>query len=321
MSTSNKQQWQVTEAEAGARLDKWLAAAERLGSRAKALAALERGKVFVNDVEQTSADAGRRLQAGQTIRLWMDRPGSAAKRYSERHDAGLHLIYEDAALLVINKPAGLLTVPLPAHPDEPSLYDLVKRHLRSQSKREPLIVHRIDRDTSGLVIFAKTGAAQHHLKDQFERRTAERIYLAFVYGHPRPEAGQWRDLLIWDQEGLKQRPAPAHDDRAKEAISRYRVLETFTEAALLEVHLVTGKRNQIRIQAALRKHQLIGEKKYVSESAPLRKIEFSRQALHAQQLKFKHPLNNRPLEFAAPLPDDLQSLLARLQRSRTGVTP
>ena len=181
MSTSNKQRWQVSEAEAGARLDKWLAAAERLGSRAKALAAIERGKVFVNDVEQAGADAGRRLQAGATIRLWMDHPGSAARRYSERHDAGLHLLYEDSSLLVVNKPAGLLTVPLPAAFDEVSLYDLVKHHLRSQSKREPLIVHRIDRDTSGLVVFAKTGTAQHQLKDQFERRTAERIYLAIVY--------------------------------------------------------------------------------------------------------------------------------------------
>lgn len=316
MSTSNKQHWRVNEAEAGTRLDKWLAAAERLGSRAKALVALERGKVFINDMEQSGADAGRRLQTGQTIKLWMDRPGSAARRYSERHDAGLHLIYEDADLLVINKSAGLLTVPLPAQPAEPSLYDLVKRHLRSQRKREPLIVHRIDRDTSGLVIFAKTGPAQQQLKEQFERRTAERIYLAFVYGHPQPEAGQWRDQLVWDQEGLQQRLAPPRDQRAKEAVSHYRVLEAFASAALLEVRLVTGKRNQIRIQALLRGYQLIGEKKYVAEAAPLHKIEFSRQALHALQLKFNHPLNGRALEFAAPVPADLQVLWDKLRQKR-----
>lgn len=316
MNTSNKPHWRINEVEAGTRLDKWLAAAERLGSRAKALAALERGKVFINDIEQSGADAGRHLQTGQTIKLWMDRPGSAAKRYAERHDAGLHLIYEDADLLVINKPAGLLTVPLPAQPAEPSLYDLVKRHLRSQSKREPLIVHRIDRDTSGLVIFAKTGQAQQQLKEQFERRTAERIYLAFVYGHPQSEAGRWRDLLVWDQEGLKQRLAPPRDYHAQEALSDYRVLETFADASLLEVSLVTGKRNQIRIQALLRGHQLIGEKKYVAQAAPLRKIEFSRQALHAQQLKFKHPLNRRPLEFAAPVPADLQTLWDKLRQHR-----
>lgn len=315
MSTSNNQRWQVGEAEAGARLDKWLAAAERLGSRAKALTALERGKVFVNEIEQSGADAGRRLQASETIRLWMDRPGSAAKRYSERHDAGLHLLYEDAALLVINKPAGLLTVPLPAQPDELSLYDLVKRHLRSQRKREPLIVHRIDRDTSGLVVFAKTGAAQHHLKDQFERRTAEREYLAVVYGSPRPPSGTWRDWLLWDQEHLQQRRATQHDARAKEAVCHYRVTEEFVGAALLEVRLVTGKRNQIRIQAALRGHPLVGEKKYVYENRAPRQIAFARQALHAQRLGFKHPVNQQLLAFTVTPPDDLQTLLARLRKS------
>src|SRR5262245_41606359 len=110
------QNWQVNELESGLRLDKWLAAAERLGSRSKALAAIERGKVFVNGVEQTGADAARRVLAGETVRLWMDRPGSAERRYTERRDSGLHLLYEDSSLLVINKPAGLLTVPRSSQP-------------------------------------------------------------------------------------------------------------------------------------------------------------------------------------------------------------
>ena len=199
--------WQVSESESGARLDKWLAAAERLGSRSKALAAIERGKVFINDAEQTTADAARRVQTGEKIRLWMDRPGSAERRYTERHDSGLHLIYEDSSLLVINKPAGLLTVPLPAQPNEISLLDHLKIHLRSDKKREPLVVHRIDRDTSGLVIFAKTPEAQRKLKEQFEQRKAERIYLAVVHGHPKPESGMWRNYLVWNQDALKQQPA------------------------------------------------------------------------------------------------------------------
>src|SRR5262245_8193125 len=119
MDSSRNQQWQVGDDEVGVRLDKWLAAQGRLGSRSRALTAIERGKIFVNDVEQTSSDAARRVQAGETVRLWMDRPGSAQKRYFERRTSGLHLLYEDQSLLVINKPAGLLTVPLPAHPDEP----------------------------------------------------------------------------------------------------------------------------------------------------------------------------------------------------------
>jgi 23S rRNA pseudouridine1911/1915/1917 synthase len=309
----DNQSWRVSEEEAGGRLDKWLAADERLGSRSKALSAIERGKVFINNIEQTTADAGRRMRAGESVRLWMDRPGSAERRYTERRDSGLHLIYEDSSLLVINKPAGLLTVPLAAQEDETSLQDQLRLHLRSSKKAEPLVVHRIDRDTSGLVVFAKTPEAQRKLKEQFEQRKAERVYHAVVYGHPKPASGTWRDFLVWNQEAMKQQPGDSRDRNAKEAVCRYRTLETFKAAALIEVSLVTGKRNQIRIQAGLRGHPLVGERKYVYEPAPQHKIEFGRQALHAHRLKFLHPMNQRPMSFESPLPDDFQELLHRLR--------
>jgi 23S rRNA pseudouridine1911/1915/1917 synthase len=308
------QSWRVSETEAGLRLDKWLAAAERLASRSKALSAIERGKVFVDGAEQTVADAARRLQKGETVRLWTDRPGSAERRYAERRASGLHLLYEDSSLLVINKPAGLLTVPLPSQPDEPSLLDQVKRHLRSHKKLAPLVVHRIDRDTSGIVLFAKTHEAQRNLKDQFERRSAERVYLAVVYGHPKPERGTWRDFLAWDQDRLRQQRAERRDRNAKEAVCHYRALETFSGATLIEVSLVTGKRNQIRVQAGLRGHPLVGEKKYVYGSPPQHRIEFGRQALHAHRLAFKHPQDQRPMNFETQAPDDFQSLLEMLRK-------
>src|SRR5262249_32677242 len=255
----------------------WLAASGRLGSRSKALSAIERGKVFVNGAEQTGADAARRLAAGESVKLWMDRPGSAERRYAERRESGLHLLYEDSSLLVINKPAGLLTVPLPSQPDEPSLLDQVKHHLRSSKKATPLVVHRIDRDTSGIVLFAKTPEAQRNLKEQFESRKAERDYLAVVYGHPKPGRGTWRDFLAWDQRQVRQQRAERGDKNAKEAVSHYRTLENFSGAALIEVSLVTGKRNQIRVQAGSRGHPLVGEKKYVYEPAPQSRIKFGRQ--------------------------------------------
>ncbi|MBO0860421.1 MAG: RluA family pseudouridine synthase [Chloracidobacterium sp.] len=307
------QNWQISESEAGLRLDKWLGAAERLGSRSKALSAIERGKVFVNGAEQTGADASRRLLAGETVRLWMDRPGSAERRYAERHASGMHLLYEDSSLLVINKPAGLLTVPLPSQPDEPTLFDQVTYHLRSRKKSEPLVVHRIDRDTSGIVVFAKTPEAQRNLKDQFERRTAERVYLAVVYGRPKPERGMWRDFLMWDQDQLRQQPAERRDRKAKEAVCHYRTLENFSGAALIEVSLVTGKRNQIRFQAGLRGHPLVGEKKYVYDPAPRDRIKFGRQALHAHRLKFQHPVNGRAKSFEVAPPDDFQELIQKLR--------
>jgi 23S rRNA pseudouridine1911/1915/1917 synthase len=307
------QQWQVSEDEAGQRLDKWLAAPDRAGSRSRALKAIERGRVFLDDVEQTSSDSARKLQAGETIRLWMDRPGSAQKRYYERQASGLHLLYEDASLIVINKPAGLLTVPLPGQHVQPSLLEQLKFHLRSHNKQQALVVHRIDRDTSGIVLFAKSYEAQAGLKVQFERREAERIYLAVVNGIPIPRSGTWKDFLTWDQRQLKQKPATKDHKRAQLAICHYRIVETLKEAALVEVSLATGKRNQIRIQASLRGHPLIGEKLYIDEMARRKRIDFPRQALHAYRLNFQHPIDQRPLKFEAPLPADIQSLIDDLR--------
>jgi 23S rRNA pseudouridine1911/1915/1917 synthase len=311
------QAWQVSEQEEGWRLDKWLAAAERLGSRSRALAAIERGKVLLDGDEQTSGDAGRRLRAGETIRLWMDRPGTSKRRpITGRRASGLDIIYEDDALLVIAKPAGLLTVALGVQPHEPSLADKVAQHLRSQGKRRPLTVHRIDRDTSGLVVFAKTPQAQTRLKAQFERREPERIYWAVVYGCPQPGAGSWRDSLVWDRQYLVQKPARGHEARAQEAVSHYRVLEEFEGASLIEVRLVTGKRNQIRMQAGRRGHPLVGERQYLFEPAPRQLIDFPRQALHAYRLGFQHPADGRALSCEAPLPEDFQTLLDRLRAQR-----
>src|SRR5262245_57983703 len=129
MSKSN---WRISETEAGLRLDKWLADAARLGSRARALAALEKGQVFLNEEEQSAAAAGHRLQTGEQVRLWLDRPGSAQRRNyagTGKRIAGLQIVFEDQSLLVINKPAGLLTVPLPEQPHEPSLLARVAEHL------------------------------------------------------------------------------------------------------------------------------------------------------------------------------------------------
>ena len=308
--------WQIKPTESGLRLDKWLADATRLGSRAKAFEAITHGKIFVNNVEQTAQEAGRKLQAGETVRIWMDRPGSAKHRvFTKRQIAGLDILYEDEALLVINKPSGLLTVALPKHPEEITLYDQVADYLRHRTKLKPQIVHRIDRDTSGIVIFAKTDAARAQLKQQFAARKPERIYQVVVYGIPFPEKGTWRDFLVWDEEELVQKLSDARDRRAAEAKCNYRVLAKYKEASLLEVKLVTGKQNQIRLQATVHGHQLVGEKQYVAEP-PQTSIKFERQALHACQLSLQHPLNQQPLHFEAPLPADFTALLNRLRNAR-----
>ena len=166
--------WIVDEASSGQRLDKFLAEASRVGSRARAADALARGRVFVNDREATPAEASTRLVSGDRVRFWPDRPGSARKKTPRAPRPGeLAIVYEDDALIVVNKPPGLLAVPLERQEDATSVQDELVLHLRSKGKRRPLVVHRIDRDTSGLVVFAKRPEAQARLKDQFRRRDPE----------------------------------------------------------------------------------------------------------------------------------------------------
>ena len=308
--------WTVADAAEGVRLDKFLAADDRLGSRGRVAAAIDRGKVFVNGAEAGRVDAGSPLRCGDEVRVWMDRPGSARRQHGPGEVGDLEILHEDAVLIVVNKPAGLLAVPLERKSEAASAYEHLEIHLRPHGKRRPLVVHRIDRDTSGLVVFAKTLAAQEQLKDQFRRREPERVYWAVVYGHPQPAEGTWRDHLVWDSKTLIQKRTRRGDPHGKEAISHYRVLEALPGASLVEVRLATGKRNQIRLQARLRGHTLVGERRYVYGPESLRPIEFPRQALHAHRLSFRHPADGRLLSFDAPLPTDLAGLLARLRRSR-----
>ena len=307
-------QWTAGAADAGVRLDKFLAAADRLGSRPRAAGAIERGKVFVNNTEVDAAAAGKPLAAGDHVRVWMDRPGTAKRRLALGDARDVPIVYEDAALLVLNKPAGLLAVPLDRRGDERSAYDDVKAHLNRPGHRRAFVVHRIDRDTSGLVVFAKRADVQHRLKAQFTHREPERVYRAVVYGHPDPPSGIWRDRLLWDPRTLIQKTTHSHDPRGKEAICTYRVLETFPRASLIEVKLATGKQNQIRLQARVHGHMLVGERRYVSDVAPRHPIPFARQALHAFRLSFRHPFDDRPMQFEAPLADDLVALIDSLRR-------
>jgi 23S rRNA pseudouridine1911/1915/1917 synthase len=311
-------EWVVAPGDAGVRLDKFLAAPDRAGSRGRAASALERGKVIVNGSDVDLGDAARRLAAGDVIRLWMDRPGTSKSRRPTVIPA-FHIVYEDDDLYVIDKPAGLLAVPLPIRDAAPSVYQLLLDHLHARGKRRVFVVHRIDRDTSGLVVFAKGEQAQLHLKAQLRRREPERVYLAVVYGHPDPLAGTWRDRLVWDDAAVIQKETHPQDPRGTEAISHYRVLESMRDTSLVEVRLHTGKRNQIRLQARLHGHTLVGERRYVYGPDRLRPIEFGRQALHAFRLAFVHPRDGRTLRFEAQVPNDMKQLIDQLRLPGSGI--
>jgi 23S rRNA pseudouridine1911/1915/1917 synthase len=306
--------WYAAPADAGTRLDKFLAAPDRLGSRSRVVTALEHGRVFVNDVEVATTDAALRLTAGDRVCVWADRPGSARRRPGPRRVDALQILFEDDELMVLDKPAGLLSVPLDARDAAVSLAEQIQDYLRASGKKRPLVVHRIDRDTSGLVVFAKNARAQHALKDQFRRREPERVYLAVVYGCPEPDAGTWRDRLVWDERASIQKETHPNDPRGVDAVCEYQVIERFATTSLIEVRLHTGKRNQIRLQARLRGHTLVGEQRYVFGPHRTRRIPFHRHALHAHRLGFRHPADDRALRFEAPIPADLAHLLARLRR-------
>ena len=308
--------WTVDAGDAGTRLDKFLASAERLGSRGRAADALARGKIYLNDREATMKDAGVALAPGDVVRVWMDRPGSSKRRQALGDQRDLPIVHEDAAIVVLNKPAGILAVPLERRGDARSVYEDLKDYLAKHRKPRPFVVHRIDRDTSGLVLFAKTARAQQRLKDQFRRHTATRVYLAVVYGHPSPASGTWRDRLVWDTRALIQKETHPRDPEGKDAISHYRVVERFEHASVIEVTLVTGRRNQIRLQARLHGHTLVGEQRYTYGPDTLRTIAFPRQALHAHTLGFRHPTDDRELRFEAPMPDDMRDLIDRLSARR-----
>lgn len=307
------QTWRIRGDDVGLRLDKFLAATDRAGSRLRAANALERGKVSVNGTDVGREAAARRLAFDDVVVLWMDRPGSSRKRPRTGAQGPLDVAYEDDVLLVVNKPPGILTVPLERRGSGTSVYDQILERFRSHGKRRPFVVHRIDEDTSGLVVFAKDAAARCALQEQFKRQQPVRVYQAVVYGHVEPDAGTWRDDLVWDEKALIQKPARRNDPRGKEAVCDYRVLEVFRGACLIEVRLRTGRRNQIRAQCQLRGHPLVGEERYVAGTEhPV--IPFGRQALHASRLEFDHPVSGRRLGVDAPLPADTRELLERLRR-------
>jgi 23S rRNA pseudouridine1911/1915/1917 synthase len=235
------------------------------------------------------------------------------QRQRRRQSHDLDIVFEDDFLIVVNKPAGLLSVRLERNPGVGSLSELLEERFRSHGKKRPLAVHRIDQDSSGLVMFGKDARTQKVLMDQFRRREPERVYLAVVHGHPVPPQGTWRDRLIWDRKALIQKVARGGEPDAEDAISDYRIVERLRGASLVEVRLHTGRRNQIRIQTALRGHPLVGERRYSSPAPQPRTIAFNRQALHAWRLTFRHPHGGHEVALEAPLPADFADLLTRLR--------
>jgi len=219
------------------------------------------------------------------------------------------VLYEDDAVIVLNKPAGLLAVPIKGS-DVPSALSLLIAELRPRRQRA-LIVHRIDRFASGILLFAKTDRDRDTLIKQFLAHTPVRKYLAVVRGRLKQESGTL--VHYFRREGMYQQLRSARDPEAARAELRYTVERTFADATLVRVELVTGLQNQIRAQFSAVGHPLIGDRKYHRKEAEEQLID--RVALHAAYLEFVHPRSGETITIECTPPPDFKHLIQQLSRS------
>jgi len=218
-----------------------------------------------------------------------------------------HIIHEDRDIIVVNKPSGLLTVPIPKS-KALNLFDLLKQQVKRSGP--VFVVHRIDRFTSGIVLFARTRVAYEFLKAQFVDRSADRTYLAVVHGVPR-SSGTLTHHLKLIKNSFKNVAVDSGDPNASMARLNFKVLETFGDkASLVEIKLDTGLKNQIRVQFDCIDHPIIGDFQYGEHED---KLGIDRQALHALSLEFTHPRTQKKMRLEAPLAKDIHKLIQRLK--------
>jgi 23S rRNA pseudouridine1911/1915/1917 synthase len=308
--------------DAGVRLDRVLARHLPALSRTRLKALIEAGRVRCEST--VARDPAARVLSGQSFVVALPEPEEARMEPQARP---LAIRYEDAHLLVIDKPAGLVVHPAPGNSDG-TLVNALLAHCGDSLEGiggvlRPGIVHRLDKDTSGLMVVAKTEAAHRALSQDFAARHIERAYAAFVWGVPDPAIGEISGN-IGRHPVHRKKMAVLGPGRGRTALTRYRVERAFADrAALIECRLATGRTHQIRVHLAARGHPLIGDQVYGSRRGrtAARGTEnegliaaFPRQALHARTLGFVHPATGVRLDFASPLPVDLHILLNYLER-------
>ena len=309
------------------RLDRLLSQAIDGLSRMRIKALIEAGQVRIGPADNmaTVTEASYRVKPGEVIVLQVP-PAVEAAPKPQAMD--LEIVYEDEHLIVINKPAGLVVHPAPGNPDRTLVNALLAHCGDSLSGvggvRRPGIVHRLDKDTSGLLVAAKHDAAHAGLSDLFARHDIQRLYRALVWGRPRQNKGRVEGNIGRDPNNRKKMAVVQRGGKA--AVTHYVQIERYGEAAsLVDCRLETGRTHQIRVHMASLGHPVLGDPQYsrarrgrVSDLPDnLRHAidEFKRQALHAAELGFRHPMDGRDLNFQSQLPNDMQALVGLFQRS------
>jgi 23S rRNA pseudouridine1911/1915/1917 synthase len=304
----------------GERLDKALSLASEL-SRERIKALLTDGAITLNG--KPAGQASAKLSAGTAFSITL--PAVIAAE-AVAQDIPLTIVFEDEHLIVIDKPAGLVVHPAAGNADG-TLVNALLHHCANNGGGQlsgiggvarPGIVHRIDKDTSGLLVVAKTDAAHEGLARQFADHLIERAYLAVVGGMPIPPAGTVRGW-IGRSDHDRKKMAVLHElnKRGKHAVTHYRMLEPLSGAALVECRLETGRTHQVRVHMASIGHALLGDPVYGRTASKLKpiltRLGFARQALHAAILGFVHPVTGEAQRFEAALPADMEELLVDLR--------
>lgn len=302
----------VSSVHAGQRLDKALAALVPGLSRTRAQAAIAAGRVLVDG---RPAKASLVLEAGMALAILPDRADSqaAAARPQATELPPLDIVYEDDSLLVVDKPAGLVVHPAPGHPHD-TLVDALLAHVpaldTSENPTRPGIVHRLDKDTSGLMVIAKTPESHAALAEQMQARETVKRYLALAEGQMSVAEGVIEAPTGRDPRNRQRMAVVSLAAGGREARTRFRVLRHIRGRTYLELQLETGRTHQIRVHLAAVHHPVVGDSVYGRPQPP----QPPRQFLHAAHLEFTHPATGAHLSFDAPLPSDLAAFLAKWER-------
>lgn len=297
----------VPSEEGGVRLDRFLAASLPELTRSAAARLIETGQVTVNGA---AVSKSARLSVGETVSITLPEPEPAEALPQE---IPLDVVYEDADVIVVNKPAGLVVHPAPGHPDG-TLVNALLHHCGDSlsgvgGALRPGIVHRIDRDTSGLIIAAKNDAAHQALSAQLQDHTLARTYECVVTGNLREEAGTV-DAPVGRHHTDRKKMAVT-DRGGKRAVTHWEVLERFPGYTHVRCRLETGRTHQIRVHMACIGHPIYGDTVYGAKK-PVPGL--TGQCLQAVGLRFLHPRTGEPVELACPLNGEFEAVLERLRR-------
>lgn len=300
-----------TPAHQGWRLDRALADAVPTLSRERLKSLIRSGAL-----EPPLRDPAAKVRGDEALTLTVPEPEPA---HNEAQDIPLNIVFEDEHLLIVDKPAGLVVHPAAGNLDG-TLVNALLHHCAGRLSgiggvARPGIVHRIDKDTSGLLVVAKTDVAHEGLARQFAAHSITRRYLAIVNGVPKASSGTV-DAPLARSSANRKKIAIQPDGRGKRAVTHWKRLEILRDAALVECRLETGRTHQVRVHMASLGHALLGDPVYGGASKMHRKVltelRFDRQALHAAELGFIHPVTKARLSFESALPSDMQELFTAL---------